>query len=177
VDKIIMSSFSLSIVLIHFLFFCCSINAYHSTDQLMFEMVSSHAKHLVSDIHLKDSKLDLHPFNDVLVFVHINHDVSITQAQTYVKMWRGVFPRMVLFGEWNHDKIVELHKLKIPAIACPFTDNGQFAQVVLLKGIEMYRRPAFKGYMYIHDDLLISPSHVLTLDKTKLWISSQLERV
>eukprot|EP01034_Spumella_vulgaris_P024488 gene24488-30839_t len=45
----------------------------------------------------------------------------------------------------------------------------------MVKGIEKYHHPSFNGYMYLHDDLLLSPAKMLTLDKTKLWISNKME--
>ncbi len=115
--------------------------------------------------------------SDVLAFVHSNFNIPLEQVQTYYKMWHGVFPRMIIFGEWSHEFVHELHKHGIPAYKCPYNAAGRLAQMVMLRALEKFHHPDFKGYVYIHDDLLVSPAKLLTLDKSKVWIGNHMERV
>lgn len=146
-----------------------------SANEEIFEAnVTARMKHLMESFTKDGSD---HPFADVLVFVHSNYNVPLAQAQMYYKMWHGVFPRMILFAEWNHETVHEMHQHGLPAYKCPHNGNGRIAQLIMLKGLEKFYHPSFNGYMYIHDDLLISPAKLLTLDKNKLWIGNGMLRV
>ena len=136
--------------------------------------VTSKMKHLMEAFSKDGNK---HPMSDVLVFVHSNYDAPLEQVKMYFQMMHGVFPRMIFFGEWSHEKVHELHQHGLTVFKCPHNSHGTLAQVIMLKALEHFQHPYFKGYMYIHDDLLISPKTIINLDKSKLWISSGMERV
>lgn len=136
--------------------------------------VTAKMQHLMHEFAKDGSK---HPMSDVLVFVHSNYDAPLEQVKMYYRMMHGVFPRMIFFGEFSHEKVHELHQNGLPAFKCPPNQHGALAYVIMLKALEHFQHPYFKGYMYVHDDLLLSPKTIISLDKSKLWISSAMERV
>ncbi len=108
--------------------------------------------------------------SDVLAIVHMNFAASLAQTQLYIQTWSPFLPHMVLFGNWDHAQLVELHKHNIPAIRAPENEQGYLSQNVFLRGVESFLHPQFKGYLYIHDDLVVSPKKLMSLDKSKFWV-------
>ena len=131
-------------------------------------------KHLMEEFAKDGNK---HPLSDILVFVHSNYNAPLEQVKRYYNMMHGVFPRMIIFGEWDHETVHDFHGHGLPVFKCPPNSHGTLAQVIMIKALEKFQHPYFKGYMYLHDDLLISPKALLELDKTKLWIGNGMERV
>lgn len=100
-------------------------------------------------LHSFDTPIN-HYMGDVLVVVHINYNAPLDQVKLYHEMWGPIFPRMVLFGEWDHNAIKVLHEHNLPAFRCPQNDKGLLAQAVMLKAVENFQHPTFKGENKAH---------------------------
>lgn len=115
--------------------------------------------------------LNNHPMGDVLVIVHSNYNSSLAQMQTYFKLWRPTYPHIVFFANWNSQELQILRKHDLPVFRCPENDEGLLAQIVMLKALHKFQLPVFKGYLYIHDDVVLNPIKMQKYDKNKFWIA------
>lgn len=130
-------------------------------------------KRIISEGFTKTALHGNGTFSKVLCIVFYNFPAPIRQVELHYKMWSPFFPNIVLYGAWDIDTISKLHELHLPAfeIDCE-TDNGFLAQRVILQGIDEFaNNQIFTGYMYFHDDMLVSPKKLGALNQSIPWMA------
>lgn len=121
---------------------------------------------MTSQVSVKSQAL-----GDILVIVHSNYNSSLIEIQSYIKLWKPSYPHVLFFGNWNAEELQHLRSHNLPVFRCPDNDGGFLAQNVMLKALHKFQLPMFKGYLYIHDDLVLNPLRVQLYDKSKFWIA------
>jgi hypothetical protein len=78
---------------------------------------------------------------------------------------------MVIFGLWDHKVLRELIKRGLPVSRNADDINGLVSQKTIIRALMRFHSSLFAGYVYIHDDLLVSPKDLAKLDKNNIWFS------
>jgi hypothetical protein len=111
------------------------------------------------------------PFFDVLAIVLYNYCPPPDQVVVHYQLWLPIFPNMVIFGLWDHKVLRELIKRGLPVSHNADDINGLVSQKTIVKALMRFHSSLFAGYVYIHDDLLVSPKDLAKLDKNNIWFS------
>ena len=117
-----------------------------------------------------------HYFSDTLAIIHYSFPASVSQVLLHYSLWNPVFPNMVIFGKWNHSRINEMTDLKLPVFQSSDDVDGFISQRTILRALIKFHSLIFKGYLYMQDDILVSPRNIVQLDKNRIWISDGLFR-
>jgi len=116
-------------------------------------------------------------FSKVLCIVYWNFAAPVDRVQLHHLLWSQSFPNMVSYGSWDHETFTALRKLHLPVleIDCD-TRNGHLAHRLILQAIDDFANDEvlFTGYMYFHDDMLLSPKKLGSLNQSVAWMARDI---
>ena len=117
-------------------------------------------------------------FKKILAVVHYSFPASNDQIMMHCNLWNDIFPSMILFGPWSLEKLegmrVDVH---VPVMRSPYDFAGFNAQVIMLRALQYFKNDFFDGYLYLHDDILVSPKTMSLFDLKKIWFCDDVKEV
>lgn len=119
----------------------------------------------------KDSSLF---FNSTLVIVYYTTkiiNINKYQIVSHYKIFKKYYPNIVIYAKFTVD-ISELQKI-VPIYNIYENDyDGNVAEKTYLNAILNHQ--FYTGYILIHDDLLVNPKKLISLNKNHIWIGDRV---
>eukprot|EP00494_Astrolonche_serrata_P033258 UN33527 len=98
------------------------------------------------------------------------HDGAVHVVQAHYEIWSRYFSHIVYYAPFRPGQVALLEK-DYNIEVCD-DDAGRYSPYVVLGDVyknEKYQN--FKGYICMHDDLIINPKLFQILDLNKIWIT------
>jgi hypothetical protein len=122
----------------------------------------------------KDSTLF---FNSTLVIVYYSSkmvNVNKFQIESHYKILNKYYPNMIIYTKFTDNNLAELEN-KMPIYNIEEDDfQGNIAEKTYLNAILKHNNPFYTGYILIHDDLLVNPKKLISLNKNHIWIGDKI---
>ena len=115
-------------------------------------------------------------FKKILAVVHYSFRASNDQIKVHCHLWKEIFPSMIVFGPWLTEKLEGMRSaMNVPVMKSPYDFTGFNAQVIMLRALQYFNNDFFDGYLYLHDDILVSPKTIASFDLKHIWFCDERE--
>ena len=117
-------------------------------------------------------------FKKILAVVHYSFPASNDQIKVHCHLWKEIFPSMIVFGPWLTEKLEGMRlTMNVPVMKSHYDFTGFNAQVIMLRALQYFNNDFFDGYLYLHDDILVSPKTIASFDLKHIWFCDDIKQV
>jgi hypothetical protein len=107
-------------------------------------------------------------FNDTLLIVKYNYNVTAASAHDHLRMWRQVFPNQMIYVPWNAEQISHAKGFLLGHTTAQFISRlndteGYYAYTVAVDAMIKY--PNYGRYLFAHDDMAMNMSKLMEIDR------------
>lgn len=119
---------------------------------------------------------------DVLLIIQCNYAIPESRISAIYSAWKCSIDNIVIYGPWNSTIVSRLQQQGIPILTptennINFGDTGVWSYRALLHVIGIFESdPRYKGYLFVHDDLVVRSSVIKALDRDSIWFADYFKK-
>jgi hypothetical protein len=116
---------------------------------------------------------------DILLIIQCNYAIPESRISAIYFAWKCSIENVVIYGPWNKTIASRLQKQGLPILTTiendvNFGDTGVWSYRASLHAIGIFESEAkYKGFLFVHDDLVVRSSIIKALDRDSIWFADQ----